>query len=598
MAANVFEQTQTKEVEVSSNQVACTILEHLLPFTDESTLERLQTAFSSDLRPICSDKFSSHILQKMVEVSFLRGSAKLQVAKEEPNVQEGPAKKRRVQEVVLPDEKQYNLTASFEDDHREKCAQFVVKISKFLLNNLEDFVWDSIACHVIRTCLLALGGVFVFKTKEFISSGPAQNRVKHLTADKEVPIVVPADWNEIVLDYASRLQAWPQFPDFPYDELSSGLLQTLFLALRIVDKNELKHLGKKLLNDAFLVEVKPEVNADEVKPKVNEDEVAKATNTEDVKPITDEDIKLVEEKRLIAQLPKVFQSESSIRMLEALLNVAGIKLLTQLYAKLFAGNLCVLGNMRSGNFAVQKLLDNCKTKEDFEAIFDEIAPSLEDLLRIGHTGVVSALAQACLRLSAKQGAFVTAIQSALHCTAPKERFERLSVLTMKLKPFEVAANDKSNFVHLHGSLILQAMLRFNKPIKLVQSLLDTKPTELADLFANARGSHVVDAFIDSKFIGEKSREKFIKHMNGTFLDLAISTHGSRAVEAMFAASGDNQKTRIVKELSEKLNQLKGCPSGRLLNYKFHVETYALSPTTWKASFNKETKVQKLFKDII
>lgn len=591
MAANVFEQTQDKEVEVSSNQVACTILEHLLPFTDESTLERLHTAFSADLRPICSDKFSSHILQKMIEVSFLRAAAKLQVATTDDPIPEASIKRRRIQETVLPDEKKYNLSASFEDDHREKCAQFVLKISKFLLNNLEDFVWDSIACHVIRTCLLSLSGLFVFKTKEFISSGPFQGKVKHLTADKEVPIVVPADWNEIVLDYASRLQAWPQFPEFPYDELSSGLMQTLFLALRIVDKSQLKHLGKKMLNDAFLADVKTELkdeDDDDVKPKTKEN----------VKPSTEDDLRLEGEKKIIAKLPKVFQSESSIRMLEALLNVAGPKLLTQLYAKLFLGNLCVLGNMRSGNFAVQKLLDNCKTKEDFEAIFDELSPSLEDLLRIGHTGVVSSLAQACLRLTAKQGAFVTAIQSALHCTAPKERFERLSVLTMKLKPFEVAASDKSNFVHLHGSLILQAMLRFNKPIKLVQSLLDTKPTELAELFSNARGSHVVDAFIDSKFIGEKSREKFIKHMNGTFLDLAISTHGSRAVEAMFAASGDNQKTRIVKELSEKLNQLKGCPSGRLLNYRFHVETYVLSPTTWKASFNKENKVQKLFKDII
>lgn len=589
MASNVFEQTQGKEVEVSSNQVACTILEHLLPFTDESTLERLQTAFATDLRPICSDKFSSHILQKMVEVSFLRAAAKLQVPVVD-ELTEGPAKKKKIQDDDLPDEKKYNLTATFEDEHRQKCADFVVKISKFLLNNLEDFVWDSIACHLIRTCLLALSGLFVFKTKEFISSGPFQNRVKHLSADKEVPLIVPDGWKEIVLDYAARLQAWPQFPEFPYDELSSGLLQTLFLALRVVDKNELKHLGKKLLNEAFLAEVKTEVKEEtEVKPSTEDD----------TKPETNDEIPaLTEEKKLIEKLPSVFQSESSIRMLEALLAVAGPKLLTQLYAKLFHANLCVLGNMRSGNFAVQKLLDNCKAKEDFEAIFDELAPNMESLLRIGHTGVVNALAQACLRLTAKQGAFVTAIQSALHCTAPKERFERLSVLTMKLKPFEVAAKDTSNFVHLHGSLILQAMLRFNKPIKLVQSLLDTKPTELAELFSNARGSHIVDAFVDSKFIGEKSREKFIKHMNGTFLDMATSTHGSRAVEAMFAVSGDNQKTRIVKELSEKLNQLKGCPSGRLLNYKFHVETYVLSPAQWKASFNKESKVQKLFKDII
>lgn len=272
--------------------------------------------------------------------------------------------------------------------------------------------------------------------------------------------------------------------------------------------------------------------------------------------------------------------------------------MTQIYARLFSGNLLALSTRKSANFAVQKLLDNWTGKEEFEAIFDEMAPGVEAMLRIGHTGVVNALAQACLRLCTKQGAFVSALQTALHCAAPKERADRLAVLTMKLKPFEVAATDKSTFVHLHGSLILQSMLAFNKPIKLVQSILDTKPDELADLFGGPCGSHVVDAFIGSKFIGEKSREKFIKHMNGTFLQLAVSRHGSRAVEAMFEASGDNQRNRIVKELSEKINQLKGSPTGRLLNYKFRVETYALSPVQWKASFNREQKVEKLFKDIL
>lgn len=577
MASSVFDQTIDKEIHIASNQIACTILEHLLPYVDATTLERFHNAFSATLRPICSDKFASHILQKMVEVSFLRAVAKLQA----PTAAEETAPKRRRTDAsaapTIPDEKQYNLMQDqFDDDHRKKCVDFVVKMSKFLLNNLEDFVWDPYACHVIRTCLMALCGLFVYKQKDFITTAGPGVAAK-LPAEKETPLIVPDEWLEIIQEYAARLQAWPQFPDLPYDDLSSGLLQSLCLSLRCADKSGLKHFGKRMLNDCFAAVESMRNDDDKVKV---EDGAGDAAAT--------------------VALPKVFSSQSSIRLLESLLAAAGPKLSTQLYAQLFAGRLQHLSHLRATNFSVQKLLDHCKCKEDFEAIFDEIADKgIEKLLQIGHTGVVNALAQACLRLGAKQGAFVQCMAVALHCAEPKDRAAHLAVLTMKLKPFEVAATDRTNvFVHLHGSMVLQAMLQFNKPIKLVQSLLDTKPNELAELFSGPRGSHVVDAYIGSKFIGEKSREKFIKHMNGQFLDMAISKHGSRAVEAMFEASGENQRTRIVKELAEKMNQLNGSPCGRLLNYKFRVDTYRLSPAQWKQSFTKESKAEKLFKDIV
>ncbi|KAG4066185.1 hypothetical protein HA402_014485 [Bradysia odoriphaga] len=569
MANNVFEQTVDKEIHISSNQIACTILEHLMPYVDADTLERFHKAFSENFRPICSDKFSSHILEKMIEVSFLRAVGRLQ--SDDDAASESKSKKPRT--VTVPNEKEYNLTETFSDTHRQNCSVFVIKSSKFLLNNLEDFVWDRYACHIIRTSLLSLAGVFVFKTKDFVASNQHQPR-HHTTVDKETPLKVPNDWCEIIKEYAERLQAWPQFVDFPYDELSSGLLQHLCLALHHSDKTTLKHLGKKILNDSFIIEAEH--------------------NTEDVKDDKD-DIQV--DTPVKSSLPKVFTTEPSIRLLETLLVSAGPKLLTQIYVKLFSSRLIELSDMRSANFAVQKLLDNIKVKEDFETIFDEIAPNIENLLRT-HTGVVHKLAEACLRLSAKQGPFVQSLQAALHCTTPKEKSDRFAILTMKLKPYEVDASEKSNFVHLHGSLILQAVLNFNKPIKLVQSLLDSPAIELAELFCSPRGSHIVDAFLRSKFVGEKSREKFLKHMDGHYLDMAIAKHGSRAVEALFQVAGDNQKTRIVKELAEKVNQLNGSPTGRLLNYKFRVDTYRLSPAQWKASFNKESKVEKLFKDIV
>lgn len=585
MADNVLEQTVDKEVHISSNQIACTIIETLLPFARDENFERFQRQFAATFRPICSDKFASHILQKLVTVSMLRAIAPLNQATTEETSDEPASKKRRT--TALPNEREYNLTNEFSETHRQHCREFVEKVSKFLLNNLEDFVWDTYGSHVMRTCFDSLTGIHQVK-KSFITNEPDISKPQ--PDDKR--LTVPDEWLEILQEYATRLQAWPQFADFPYDELSSGLLQGLCIALYSRDKNMVKHLGKKLLNDAFLTTVKDAEGepAGDEKPDMEVDDEKYDPTGDETQP--------EETNEIDKDLPVVFTSEPAVRCLEALISVAGPKLFTQIYAKLFAGRLSKLALLRSANFSVQKLLDRVKVKEEFEAIYDELDDTIEQCLQVGHTGVVSGMAQACLRLCAKQGPFMKSIQTALDCVQPKEKADKFALLTLKLKPYQVAIEDKSNFVHLHGAVILQTMLQFNKPIKLVQCILDMKNSDLVEIFCSPKGSHVVDAFMLSKAVGEKSREKLIRHMNGCYLDMAISKHGSWAVEKFFNAAADSQKARIVKELAEKQNQLNGCPSGRLLNHKLHVDTYRLSPEQWRTAFNKESKAEKLFKDIL
>lgn len=595
MANNVLEQTIDKEIHTSSNQIACTIIETLIPFTNDENFERFQRQFGTSFRPICSDKFASHILQKLVSVSMLRAVAptnKVQSTTNESTT--GPLSKKRKTIADVPGEKEYNLTADFSDEHRQVCREFVEKVSKFLLNNLEDFVWDTYASHVMRTCFDSLTGVYQFK-KSFITSTP--NEAKSNDPNDIKPLTVPDEWStEILLEYATRLQAWPQFPDFPYDELSSALLQSLCTALHTCDKSNLKHLGKRILNEAFLNTDKPVTEAgDDSKVDVKENsEVDEKTDIE----VSTEQNGATEQEEIDLDLPPVFTSEPAVRCLEALINVAGPKLFTQIYVKLFFGRLAKLSVRRLSNFSVQKLLDKVRTKEEFEPMFDELVDSFGELLQVGHTGVVSSLAQGCLRLCAKQGPFMKSIQTALDCLQPKEKSDQFALLTLKLKPYQVAQEDKSNFVHLHGALILQAMLQFNKPIKLIQCILEMKNNELTEIFCSPKGSHIVDAFMSSKAVGEKSREKLIRHMNGCFLEMAISRNGSWAVEKFFNAAGDSQKARIVKELVEKQNQLNSSPSGRCLNFKLHVDLYRLSPEQWRSSFNKESRAEKLFKGIL
>lgn len=67
-------------------------------------------------------------------------------------------------------------------------------------------------------------------------------------------------------------------------------------------------------------------------------------------------------------------------------------------------------------------------------------------------------------------------------------------------------------INLHGTLIVQAMLNFGKPIKIINSLLNMETKHLLEIISDPRGCHIVDAFIQSPTVGEKSRDRLFKKL--------------------------------------------------------------------------------------
>lgn len=369
--------------------------------------------FCEDLRVMCTGEFTSHVVEKLLEVSLLRVVSEQLSEKMTKN----PS-----------DELTYSFQTSFSAEHKQSCSQFIVKVSKFCLNNLEDFYADY-SCYVIRKSLLTLAGLYKMTIRNTNKKSNSFQKDEYLVFSTDI------SWIEIIDDFSNRISKWPQFNDLPYQELSSGLLQSLCIALKYTNKNSLKSFGKLMLTSAFLL-----------------------SNEEDK-----DDKKDVR----ISELPKVFTTEPSIRLLETLISVAGPKLLTQLNCMLFTGRIKILSSHKSANFSLQKLLNNMKEQAEFESLFDEIYPLIEEILQIGFTGVVESLAKACERLKCKQGQFIQNLQKALKCDGRESQASFFICLT-KLKPSDVCSDDNTSFVHLHGSLIIQAILNFNKPIKFIQ----------------------------------------------------------------------------------------------------------------------------------
>jgi nucleolar protein 9 len=69
----VFDETIDEEVNYSCNQLASAALEKLLPAANDTALRRFIEAFGQNLRPICSDPYASHVLEKLLLIVSQRG---------------------------------------------------------------------------------------------------------------------------------------------------------------------------------------------------------------------------------------------------------------------------------------------------------------------------------------------------------------------------------------------------------------------------------------------------------------------------------------------------------------------------------------------
>jgi nucleolar protein 9 len=361
LANNVLDQIKGKEADFMKNQLASRVIDNVIPYSSQENFERIATVISSDFRIYIDDQFASYIIQTMLKTCLYRNLQKLEHS---PDTFSKPNTSKQIT---------FNLAETYEDDHIVFCNDFLTKTSKFLLNNMEEYVFESYGNFIIRTCLCCLVGIGVVVTKTQATSTPTSLSLD--VADLVKTCEAPANWKEIFFEYVSRLSSWPHWKDFPYESKTSGLLQII---IKCLSEEKAKKQITKLCKPFFTKKVV--ADDDEKKNKKGED--------------------------LIVENHEIFSNQASLHFLEGVLAAAGSKLSLHIYLNLFAGNLKGLSCDKIANFSVQRLMEHCQDKNMFELIFDEIVEHIEDIICIGYTGVVIELAKGCNRLATKQGQFV------------------------------------------------------------------------------------------------------------------------------------------------------------------------------------------------
>lgn len=209
------------------------------------------------------------------------------------------------------------------------------------------------------------------------------------------------------------------------------------------------------------------------------------------------------------------------------------------------------------------------------------------------------------------------MMKALNCFEPEEKQNKFILCACKLVKYENLQQDmdlEKEKLNLHGTLIVQLILDFNKPIKIVNSLLSMETVNLKNLFLNTMGSHIVDSYVKSKYVGEKSREKLIRKLQvskinslykqftififqGMYQQLASTKYGSRSFDVIWNVCNLKQKLHIMNELSYKDALWSNTEYGKNIAWKLNINLYKRNVESWKTSLNKKDNVNTLLEII-
>lgn len=574
--ANVAEQTRGKELEISCSRISS--VSHcaqmvLSQTTNPAVLTRFMTVFADNLRMVCMHCIASHIVQTLLEAAlkYLRDPSAFTAAEEESSDNVPEEKNYRIKEEYMRETKEIKVEEAAmecgeESGHKEgkvamsalenpydKVTYWVLHLGRFCLANLQEFMYSPLASPVIRTVVQVLGGC----NCEGLLTRNGQRRVDEYKNESVEAVEVPEEFGGLLKEFITALKEQPDLLDIIKTTTTSLLLQTIMLVLHKKDQKSLasllEHVGKTLFGNSS-----------------SEGEV-----------------------------PPALLDRSASFMVEKVFKYSSAKSFAKIWKKYLSGQLLTMALHPVANFCVQRAIESAATAEQFQEMYEELAPGFSDLHVHGHTTVLVCVAAACARFSTYQARFLKALMETFHCAEPVDRNILFVPLTLHMMTYESYEMLKPQMkVVYQGSLLLQNLFKFSKTKKIVDSMLSMEVDALKAVGCCPCGSHVLDAFIKGPSITDKTRDKLINKLRGCFCELAADKYGSRVLDNVWNAATLNQKVVIAEELSQKEHFLMGSTFGSFAVHKFAIFHFKHRRNEWNQLQKSKKKAVDIFQSIL
>lgn len=530
ICANALEETKGKEFEIATDYILSHTLETILQGCDVDNLCAFLHSSANQFPFIAMDRSGSHVAQTAIN--------------------------------SLASHLQYD------DQHTHSLVEEALTlICNVIAANSLDVMCNCYGSHVLRTLLCLCKGVPLDKSGFYLSKSTTalaeRLNFKQFSSNKDAfhsgfPILL----NSLVSQMFNH--ATKYIKSLQLDQFSSLVFQT---TLRVLAGN-----------DELLLDVIPILLG------------CKNKNNAEGNLI---------ETAVVPELKNLFKEPGFSHLMEVVLEVSPVALFNELFTKVFRNSLFEFSSHQHGNFVVQALISHASDQDVMELIWDELGPNMEGLFQMGRSGVVASLIAACERLHINEHKCCQVLAKTV-CLADES--SKWIVPRLLFLDSYFNCEDKSNWIwqsgakmNVMGSLILQSIFRFNgeyiKPF--ITSITSMDTAHVLESVKNARGSHVIEAFLCSGAPGKQKR-RLVAKLQGHFGEVALHSSGAFTIEKCFTACNLSLRETIVSELLAVQSELSKTKQGSYLLRKLDVDGFAASPDHWRSKQASKESTYKEF----
>ena len=300
----------------------------------------------------------------------------------------------------------------------------------------------------------------------------------------------------------------------------------------------------------------------------------------------------------------LMQSRSGSHLLEVIVKVAPKTLGSEIWRRFFRDKLMSISKHPVANFVLQSVLGSSKDPAVVASAVSELSALFGTLLYENRAGVIAALLAACLRLKTNEKDCCKALARGVTFKLEKKNANneeggeggRKGGKSQLARALLFLGNPPHGRCSVLGAAMMQTLAKYpaDATIMFLESLCDTDPKSLLQASRDASGSHAIEAILNSRLVKAKHKKAIAELLVDNAVALAVSSGGSRVLEACYRETDNKTKKKIVELCSAREKEIVATRHGMVLFKRLGVKQFQNNASGWEKREEKSAAIRAEF----
>jgi nucleolar protein 9 len=300
----------------------------------------------------------------------------------------------------------------------------------------------------------------------------------------------------------------------------------------------------------------------------------------------------------------LMQSRSGSHLLEVIVKVAPKTLGSEIWRRFFRDKLMSISKHPVANFVLQSVLGSSRDPAVVASAVSELSALFGTLLYDNRAGVIAALLAACLRLKTNEKDCCKALARGVTFKLEKKNATneeggeggRKGGKSQLARALLFLGNPPHGRCSVLGAAMMQTLAKYpaDATIMFLESLCDTDPKSLLQASRDASGSHAIEAILNSRLVKAKHKKAIAELLVDNAVALAVSSGGSRVLEACYRETDNKTKKKIVELCSAREKEIVATRHGMVLFKRLGVKQFQNNASGWEKREEKSAAIRAEF----